>query len=220
MAICHCNLLHMTRKITSGPIRDKERTKMKLMNAVGSILKKDGFTGLNASNVAEKANVNRKLVYTYFGGMENLVKEYLNSRDYWSVNLDHIDDIVEKSKKDFGKDTAYVLIEQQFDALMANEEMRRIINWGLSEDLKPLRELNKERERLGEQLFTNVMDEHFKTKDKNIRAVEALLIGGIYYLTLQAKMSGETMCGIDINEQQGQAEIKKTLKQIIDWAYL
>lgn len=193
---------------------------MKLLNAVGSILKKEGFTGLNPTNVAKKADVNRKLIYLYFGGIENLVRDYLNSRDYWRVSLDYIEDIVEESKKDFGKKAAYALVEQQFDALMGNEEMRRIINWGLSQDLKPLKELNKERERLGEMLFTKVIDDHFKTKDKNIRAIGALLIGGIYYLTLQAKMSGETMCGVDLNELEGQREIKKTLKQIIDWAYL
>jgi AcrR family transcriptional regulator len=209
----------MTRKTTSGPIRDKERTKLKLLNAVGNILKKDGFTGLNVSNVAKKAVVHRKLIYEYFGNMENLVKEYLNSKDYWRVSLDQIDGIIEESKKDFGKHTAYALLENQFDSLMSNEEMRKIINWGLSEDLQPLKDLNKERERLGEELFTKITDDYFKNKDKNIRAVEGILIGGIYYLTLQAKMSGETMCGIDINTDGGQAEIKKTLKQIIDWVY-
>lgn len=210
----------MARKTTSGPIRDKERTKLKLLSAVGSILKKESFTGLTVTNVAKKANMHRKLIYEYYGGMENLVKEYLNSRDYWSVGLEQIDQVIEKSKKDFGKQTAYALLENQFDALMRNEEMRRIINWGLSEDLQPLRELNKERERLGNELFSKITDDYFKDRDKNIRAVEGLLIGGIYYLTLQAKMSGETMCGIDINTEGGEAEIKKTLKQIIEWAYL
>ncbi|WP_228433904.1 TetR/AcrR family transcriptional regulator [Chryseobacterium polytrichastri] len=213
--ICH----KMIRKVTSGPIRDKERTKMKLLNAVGSILKKDGFTGLNVSNVAKRAIVNRKLIYEYFGTMENLVKEYLNSRDYWRVGLDQLDEIIERSKHDFGKETAYNLVERQFDALMGNAEMRKIINWGLSEDLQPLKELNKERERLGEELFSKITDDYFKDKDKNLRAIEGILIGGIYYLTLQAKMSGETMCGIDINTERGEEEIKKTLKQIIEWAY-
>lgn len=209
----------MIRKVTSGPIRDKERTKMKLLNAVGSIFKKEGFTGLNVSNVAKRAIVNRKLIYEYFGTMENLVKEYLNSRDYWRVGLDQLDEIIERSKHDFGKETAYNLVERQFDALMGNAEMRKIINWGLSEDLQPLKELNKERERLGEELFSKITDDYFKDKDKNLRAIEGILIGGIYYLTLQAKMSGETMCGIDINTERGEEEIKKTLKQIIEWAY-
>lgn len=209
----------MIRKVTSGPIRDKERTKLKLLAAVGSILKKDGFTGLNVSNVAKKANVHRKLIYDYFGGMENLVKEYLNSKDYFKVSLSQIDEIMEASKADFGREMAYTLLENQFDALMENEEMRRIINWGLSENLKPLVELNQERERLGEVFFTRVTDDHFKDKGKNFRAIEGILVGGIYYMTLQAKMSGETMCGIDINTAEGKFEMKKAIKQIVEWAY-
>jgi AcrR family transcriptional regulator len=209
----------MTRKITSGPIRDKERTKLKLLSAVGSILKKDGFTALNVSNVAKKANVHRKLIYDYFGGMENLVKDYLNSTDHFKISLSHIDEIFEASKNDFGRHMAYALLENQFDSLMENEEMRKIINWGLSENLKPLVELNQERERLGEEFFSKITDAYFKDKDKNFRAIEGILVGGIYYITLQAKMSGETMCGIDVNTAEGKSEIKKALKQIVEWAY-
>lgn len=209
----------MIRKTTSGPIRDKERTKLKLLSAVGSILKKDGFTGLNVSNVAKKANVHRKLIYDYFGGMENLVKEYLNSKDYFKVSLDQIDEIIEASKEDFGRQMAYTLLENQFDSLMENDEMRKIINWGLSENLKPLVELNQERERLGEEFFSRITDDYFKDKDKNFRAIEGILVGAIYYITLQAKMSGETMCGIDVNTMEGKLEIKKAIKQIVEWAY-
>ena len=79
----------MTRKPTSGPIRNKEWTKQKLLAAVGKILKNDGFTGLNVSKVALKAEVDRKLVYDYFGSMEGLVKEYLNNSDFYTANIDH-----------------------------------------------------------------------------------------------------------------------------------
>jgi hypothetical protein len=209
----------MPRKTTSGPIRDKERTKKKFLDAVGKILTKDGFTGLNVSKIAMKANVDRKLIYEYFGGLEGLIKEYLNSRDYWRVSLDQKDVIIETSKIDFGKQMVYDLLDRQFDSLMVNKEMRQIINWGLSENLQPLKELNVEREMLGEELFSNVTDHHFKNKDKNLRAIVGIAISSIYYLTLQAKMSGATMCGIDINSKEGEAEIKKALKQIIEWAY-
>lgn len=209
----------MSRKTTSGPIRDKERTKKKFLDAVGKILSKDGFTGLNVSKIAMKANVDRKLIYEYFGGLEGLIKEYLNSRDYWKVSLDQRDAVVEKSKKDFGKQTLYDLLDRQFDSLMGNKEMRQVINWGLSENLQPLKELNIEREMLGEELFSKVTDDHFEGKDKNLRAIAGIAISSVYYLTLQARMSGATMCGIDINTKEGEEEIKKTLKQMIEWAY-
>ncbi|WP_316795471.1 hypothetical protein [Pedobacter agri] len=102
---------------------------------------------------------------------------------------------------------------------MKNEEMRKVITWGLSANIAPLQELNRERELLAEQLFLRLIDSHFIGKDKNIRAVDAILVSGIYYLTLNAKMSGDTMCGIGVNTDEGRFEIKMALKQIIDWAY-
>lgn len=209
----------MPRKTTSGPIRDKERTKKKLTDSVGRILKKEGFAGLNARQVAIKAGVHRKLIYEYFGGMEGLVTDYLNSRDYWSLSLEDRAAIIELGREDSGKQISIDLIERQFDSLLVNEEMRQIINWGLSENRKPLQELNKQREQLGEEIFVNIIDDFFKGKDKNIRAIEGLLIAGIYYLILHAKMNNATMCGVDVNTLEGQTEIKKAIKQIIEWAY-
>jgi AcrR family transcriptional regulator len=209
----------MTRKITSGPIRDKERTKLKLLNSVGNILKKNGFTALNASRIAKKSNVDRKLIYEYFGGVENLVKEYLNGRDYWGAHMERSEEIIEKSKCDFGKQTTYHLLEEQLDALTTNEEMRKIISWGVSESSDALKELNQKREILGELFFKEITDGYFKDKDKNIRPVVALLIGGIYYISLIAHTNDGLICGIDIRKEESQQEIKKTLKQIIEWAY-
>lgn len=209
----------MTRKITNGPLRNKERTKDKLMNAVGAILKKEGFTGLNVSKVATKANLDRKLIYDYFGSMEGLVKEYLNSRDFYSIDIDQTKEIVEQSKSDMGKETLCNLLENQLSSLVANEELRRIISWGVCESSKSLEELNEKREFLGEQFFSEVTDGYFKGKDKNIRPVVALLIGGIYYMTLIAHTNNGLICGVDIRKKEAQEEIKKTIKQIIEWAY-
>ncbi|MBB6270736.1 AcrR family transcriptional regulator [Pedobacter cryoconitis] len=209
----------MTRKITSGPIRNKERTKKKLLAAVGAILIKEGFTGLNISKVATKANLDRRLIYDYFGNLEGLVKEYLNSRDYYIVNIDQTKKIVEKSKSDLGKEMVCNLLENQLDSLVANEELRKIISWGVCESSKSLEELNEKREFLGEQFFSEITDEYFKGKDKNIRPVVGLLIGGIYYMTLIAHTNNGLMCGLDIRKKEAQEEIKKTLKQIIEWTY-
>lgn len=210
----------MPRKITSGPIRDKERTKKKLTDSVGRILKKEGYAGLNILKVATKAGVHRKLIYEYFGGLDGLVAEYLNSRDFWNVSVERREAMIEQSRKDFGKQMLYNLLEKQFDSLMASEEMRQIITWGLSENSKPLKDIDEQRELFGEELFTRIIDDFFKDKDKNIRAILGILVGGIYFNTLKANMNGSTICGIDPNTIEGEAEIKKAFMQIIEWAYL
>ncbi|MDY0904761.1 TetR/AcrR family transcriptional regulator [Pedobacter sp. CFBP9032] len=209
----------MARKVTDGPVRNKERTKENLISALGEILKKDGFSGLNISRVAEKAKVDRRLIYDYFGSLEGLVKEYLNTNDYWKMSPEEVGDIVETSKADAGKTLAYNVLENQFDSLIKNEEMRRIITWGLSEKLPILKALDLKREDIGNQVLSEVFDKHFEGSDKNFRALYALLMGGVYYLTLHAKMQENPFCGIDLQQPSGQEEIKKALKQFIELAY-
>jgi len=212
-------LNEMARKVTDGPVRNKERTKANLVTALGKILKKDGFSGLSITRVADVAKVDRRLIYDYFGSLEGLVKDYLNQNDYWKINPEEIDDIVQNSKEDGGKKLAFDVLDNQFDSLIKNEEMRRIITWGLSEKLPILRELDMKRENIGNQLLNEVFDGHFQGTDKNFRAMYALLMGGVYYLTLHAKMQENPFCGIDLQEPSGQEEIKKALKQFIDLAY-
>ncbi|EDM38509.1 transcriptional regulator, TetR family protein [Pedobacter sp. BAL39] len=209
----------MARKVTDGPVRNKERTKENLITALGEILKKDGFSGLSISRVAEKAKVDRRLIYDYFGGLEGLVKEYLNNNDYWNIHPEEIGNIVEASKADTGKALAYRVLEDQFDSLMSSEEMRRIITWGLSEKLPVLKELDLKRENIGDQLLREVFDDTFDHTDKNFRAMYAILMGGVYYLTLHSKMQENPFCGIDLQQPSGQEQIKKALMQFIELVY-
>lgn len=209
----------MTRKVTSGPVRNKERTKANLIEAVGNILKKDGFASLSASSVAEEAKVDRRLIYDYYGGLEGLVRKYLDDKDYWKTGQEDVPEMIENAKNDAGKKLALGVLENQFDSLINNEEMRRIIAWGLSEKLPALKELDLKRERIGEAVISEVIDTHFAHSDKNFRAMYAILMGGVYYLTLHAKMQENTFCGLDIQQSAGQHEIKKALGQFIDLIY-
>ena len=209
----------MARKVTDGPVRNKERTKANLITALGEILKKDGFSGLSISRLADVAKVDRRLIYDYFGSLEGLVKDYLNANDYWKIRSVEIGDIVRASKAGVGWWLAYVVLENQFDSLIRNEEMRRIITWGLSEKLPILKELDLKREDIGNQVLSEVFDRRFEGSDKNFRAMYALLMGGVYYLTLHAKMQENPFCGIDLQQPSGQVEIKKALKQFIDLVY-
>ena len=209
----------MARKVTDGPVRNKQRTKANIIAALGKILKKNGFSGLSISRVADQAKVDRRLIYDYFGSLEGLVKEYLDANDYWKINPENVGAIVEASRADSGKALAYNVLEDQFDSLIKNEEMRRIITWGLSEKLPSLKELDLKRENIGDQVLGEVFDGYFNNTDKNFRAMYAILMGGVYYLTLHAKMQENPFCGIDLQQPSGQEDIKKALKQFIERAY-
>lgn len=57
-------------------MKNKEITKNKLIEAVEGIIRTDGFQNLRISEVAKRANVDRKLIYRYFGNLNYLIEAY------------------------------------------------------------------------------------------------------------------------------------------------
>nr|WP_305051435.1 hypothetical protein [Elizabethkingia bruuniana] len=49
----------MARKVVDGPIRNKEKTKQKLLNAVGKILATKGYSELKVSKIATVAGLDK-----------------------------------------------------------------------------------------------------------------------------------------------------------------
>lgn len=206
------------RKTTDGPLKNKARTIQVLLDAVGRIIKTEGHHGLNIKNIADTANVSRKLIYVYFGGLNKLVETYVLSNEYWHVPGN--EDIAKFLAKgdDFGKDDIFIILKNQFRSLHTSVELQKIVLWEISERNDVLRKLADGREKIGEVLL-KVTDKQFQQTGLDIRAVLALLIGGIYYLNLHAAVNGSTFCGIDINKPKGNERVLNSLKTVVDLCY-
>lgn len=206
----------MPRKVVQGPIRDKEKTKQKLLNAVGKILKTKGYSGLMVSKIAAVAGFDKKLIYEYFGSTDKLIDEYIRSQDYWS-RVDEKEMDVDLS--DGGKEMSKMALLNQYESLRKNKELQKIIVWELSENRPVLKKLFEQREEVGEGLFTKITDPHFGEKSDEYRAITALLVAGIYHLNLYTAHNGTTFCGIDTKSEDGRKKIEKAIVDIIDFAY-
>ena len=205
----------MPRKVVQGPIRDKEKTKQKLLNAVGKILKTKGYSGLMVSKIAAVAGFDKKLIYEYFGSTDKLIDEYIKSQDYWSrfepdSNID---------LSDGGKELCKSAILNQFENLKKNKELQKILVWEMSESRPILKKLLDQREEVGEDLFKNITDPYFGDKAEDYRAITAILVAGIYHLNLFTGHNGTTFCGIEMKTEEGRKKIEKALVDIIDFAY-
>lgn len=206
----------MARKVVQGPIRDKEKTKQKLLGAVGKILRTKGYAGLKVSKIAAVAGFDKKLIYEYFGSTEKLIDEYIRTQDYWSkMNQDNI----EVDISDGGRELSKMAILNQYEQIKKNKELQKIILWGLSESKPILKKIADEREEMGELLFKNIVDPYFQEKSTRYRAIAAVLVSGAYYLNLYTAHNASTFCGIDLKSEEGRKEIEKAITEIIDYAY-
>lgn len=196
--------------------RNKDNTKQKFLDAVGKLLRTKGFAALKVNNIAEAAGLDKKLIYKYFGGKDQLVDEYLMSIDFWS-NVKEEDANIEIN--DGGHQFAKQLLTEQFDYVASNKEFQKILLWSLSEKRKSLENLNNQREVNGELLLKNIADPFFGNKAENYRASLAILISGSYYLNMYTSSMNNTFCGIDCSKDTGKQAIKTALENIVDLLY-
>ena len=206
------------RKVSQGPIREKARTMRKLIDAVGKVLEEKGYPGLNIANISKEAKVDRKLVYVYFGGIDPLVETYIKGKDFWKADSkEYIKNLLENPNL-MNKEVVNELLQLQFSTLLSNVELQKIIHWEIGEKNDVLRKIADEREEIGEKLFEHA-EKDFTNSDLDLRAIMALQIGGIYYLSLHAKSNGSKFCGIDLNTPEGEKRIEKAIQQVIDLTY-
>lgn len=207
------------RKRIAGAIRDKERTMLKLIAAVGEIIKNEGYTALGVNNIAKKAEVNKKLIYRYFdNNVNNLIETYVKTKDYWIGLSGDMEKLMAESQIDNGRPMVKTILKTHLSFFYTEEEMQKIVIWETSEKNKLMKEVGLKREAFGEEVFKLLLP-HFEKTDVDFRAIIALQVSGIIFMVLQAKASGNPFCGIDINNPTDMDRILKSLDQLTDLLY-
>ncbi len=206
------------KKVPSGPIREKTRTINRIVSSVGKVLQKKGYAGISIINIATEAKVSPKLIYLYFGNLDNLIETFIKQRDFWNMaEKGVVEDLIQKVDG-FGKEEIITLLQSQYGRLYKDKLFQKRIHWELGEHTPALRKIADVREEIGEKLFISV-DKTFENSDIDIRTLLALQIAGIYYLVLHAKTNGSTFCGVDINVDEDKERVNSAIDYMIRLLY-
>jgi len=196
--------------------RNKERTKQRFLDAVEEILITKGIAALKVNDIAKLAGLDKKLIYKYFGGTEQLIDEYIQTKDFWSnVKGEKVPDVI----SDGGQAFIEEMLLSQFDYVAKDKAFQKLLIWRLTEQRKSLQKLTDAQEANGETLLRSITDPHFTDQSSQFRAIMAVLIGGTYYLDLYAAINGSVFCGIDLATEPGRNEIKKALSFLLKSTY-
>jgi len=208
----------MTKKRYQGETNDKERSMNRLLEAVGCVIKEKGYSGLGPTNIAKAAGLSKRLIYFYFGSVENLIEKYVRSRDYFAGASNGADQLIEQNKETNTCKLLESLLLSQLEHFYNNEEMQKIILWQISEPSKIMFEVAETREKVGAHFF-QLADLELDREKADLRAVAGLLVGGIYYMILHAKSNDSLFCEIDVNSEDGINRIKKAIGIILSDTY-
>jgi len=208
----------MTKKRYQGETNDKERSMQRLLEAVGCVIKEKGYTGLGPTNIAKAAGLSKRLIYFYFGSVDNLIEKYVRSKDYFAGASNGADQLLEQNKESGTCKLLESILVSQLEHFNNNEEMQKIILWQISERSQIMFEVAETREKVGTEFF-ELADKELDRKKADLRAVAGLLVGGIYYMVLHAKSNDSLFCEIDVNSQDGINRIKNAIGDILSDTY-
>ena len=207
----------MVTRRKSIKVRDSEQTQREFIHAAGELLSESGFSALTPVNIARKAGKHWSLIKYYFKDIDGLKKAYISDKDYWPPFFERFRVGENPSKKEL--EVLFTnLMQENFRFFLANPQMQQIILWQISEDNILLKGISDAREVEGEKLLA-LTDVYFEGSGISIRALMAILLGGIYYVVLHAKTNKSTVAGIDVNLASDQREILNTISQVIGWAW-
>lgn len=206
----------MAEEIAKETGRNKEKTKQRFLDAVEEILILKGVAGLKVNDIAKTAGLDKKLIYKYFGGTDQLIDEYIRTKDFWSnVKGDKVPQVITDGGHAFVED----MLVLQFDQVARDKAFQKLLLWRLTEQRASLKKLTDAQEANGKTLLTSITDPHFGDQSTQFRAIMAVLIGGAYYLNLFATVNGSVFCGIDLSTESGRDDIKKALSFLLNSTY-
>jgi AcrR family transcriptional regulator len=200
-------------------MKNSDLTKQKIINAVGEIFRTEGHKSLYIARIAREANVDRSLIYQYFGkDVKAIIEAYIIQKDYWLKFFNRINEEVSKSDYQSGKHLIIDVLQKQWQYFSTDLEMQHLILWELSGDNELMRSIHNTRELMGQSIL-ELADLRFNDTNVNFRSIAVLLLGGIYYANIHSLYNGPIMCGINVKSVQNQADMMRAIQQIIEWAY-
>ncbi|MDR1698516.1 MAG: TetR/AcrR family transcriptional regulator [Prevotellaceae bacterium] len=192
---------------TRKPRRTKEAIDTAIWDAVERLAIKKGFTGITLTGLAKEAEIEPPVIYTRFENLDDVLKKYARKFDYW------LDDIFKIDPKKSPQENYKKLLVNLIENLSNNQLMHKMLAWEVA-DIDPItRQFAKQRELKSDYLFT-YFKEGTKDFDFDFNPSIAIMIAGIYYLTMRKQVSN--FCEINFDTPQGKQILKKTISNMID----
>jgi AcrR family transcriptional regulator len=197
--------------------RNPDERRAKLISAVGEILTEEGYEGLGVNRIVARAVVSKPMVYEYYGSLNGLLKAYIAGKDFWVPYLESMK-LPEHPTSEELKNCFVLMLQDQFRFFHQEQEMQRLVHWQIRGYNPLMRATCEAREREGARLL-KLADEHFRKSGISLKAVMALLVGGVYYNVLHDSAGLGTMAGMDIKQEKDFDIMLNTIAQIVEWAF-
>jgi AcrR family transcriptional regulator len=193
------NLVHM---------RDAQATRGRILDAVGSLLVREGFGALGVNAVAREADVDKVLIYRYFGGMDQLLETWGNASDFWPT----VEEVLGPEPEPELASLVSGLLKRHLRALRARPHTLEVLAWETVTRHPLTAILDRIRETRSEQLMEALPDK-LRESELDIFAFSALMGAGMQHLLLRSR-TVEVFNGVPIGTPAGWERLEQAVDDI------
>jgi AcrR family transcriptional regulator len=164
--------------------RDRAATEAAILDAAERTLARDGFAALNVRTIAAEAQVDRKLVYRYFGDVDGVVTRLGERAERWAGSASASDD--------FGSyaDAMLAGLKAYAADLEKDETLQRMLAWEIADSSPTLEKLDAARSATMQARMGAVRGDLKPPKNADAAAVIAVALAAVHYLTLRRRTLG------------------------------
>ncbi len=153
------------------------------------------------------------MIYRYFENLPSLLQTFGREGNYWITAEELIRDASTIDAESLA-DWMTVLLARFLNDLQARPITQEILRWELLEGNELTQELAQVRDRVAIESLEFLKQKSSFPPDKDIPAISAVLIAGIVYLVLRAKVS-HSFLGIDFSTPTGWSRIEGAIASLV-----
>ena len=188
--------------------RDRERTKGKILKAVGEVIEQHGTEKVGVNLIARTAGVNKVLIYRYFESVDGLMEQYVKSGEYTSTMGDEYIDNMNIVPPEERSQVLSELMQTFLTDLRERKATRDLLRWEIGTGKSMLSDARN-------QIATRIVEKVGELPNfKDTSALMAFLTAGIYYMTIATDYR-EKMIDVDLHSDEGWKRIENVIHRII-----
>ena len=179
--------------------------------AAEELIRKNGFSNILVTDIIKQAKIEPIVFYNRFPNLDSFLNEFVKHYDYW------FSDILKKIKNPFLSKQGLIEIFQQLLLELNNDSiMLELLRWEVANGNNTTNRTAMLRE-IHITPLVKEFEKEFNHKGIDIAALTAIIIGGLYYLSLHKDRS--TFSNIDINTKEGFSRILNSIAFFVNKIY-
>lgn len=203
----------MTNKNPKRARRTKEQIDNDILDAAESLVKKKGFVDIPVTTFLNEAGIDPNVFYRRYQNIYEIYDKLTKKYDFWINNNIELTQLNVLGDKLF---MANVLKSLQND-LNKNIVMQKLLLWELSDHNETTKRSAGMRDTFNQGLLL-YYKEKLQSGKFETYGIIALMIAGIYYLTLQQGIA--TFCTVDFSSQEGKRVLYAATDQLVDMLFM